>query len=258
MSVAQRDPAKNGNGRNASHAQTQLNRLYDAEELSLALDISRRQLKALVRQNDELLGIRSSLTEKVSSLELALAKANQFAHYDELTGLPNRRLLLDRFIQAAALANRNRQVLALLFFDVNDFKLVNDKLGHKAGDELLQLVATRLSGSIRKCDTACRYGGDEFVILLTEINHREDGVKALQTIRAHLAPPYVVDRHSVGLTVSDGLAIFPRDAQCFTDLMQLADRSMFSNKSVNRCQSGGMPASNIWLHDAGKELCVSR
>ncbi len=118
----------------------------------------------------------------------------------------------------------------MLFLDVNDFKRVNDKLGHGAGDELLKEVATRLSSSIRQTDTACRYGGDEFVVLLTEIDHREDAVKALQKIRAGLAPPYAFDRYSILLTVSDGLAIYPKDAQCFTDLMRFSDRSMFCNK----------------------------
>ena len=192
----------------------------------------------------------SLLTEKVLSLEIALAKANQFAHYDVLTGLPNRRLLLDRFIQAAALADRDEQQLALLFFDVNDFKRVNDELGHDVGDKLLQEVAKRLSSSIRKSDTTCRYGGDEFVVLLTKIAGHADLVKTLDKIRAKLASPYVIDRCCVPLTVSDGLAIYPKDAQRFTDLMKLADRSMFRNKSDNKRQSGGAPIPNIWLHNA--------
>jgi diguanylate cyclase (GGDEF)-like protein len=256
MSVTRRDLAQTGIRDTTSRSQTQLDQFADSEELSRALAISRRQLEAAMRRNDELLRLRSLLDEKVSSLEFALAKAHQFAHYDELTGLPNRRLLLDRFIQASALAIRHRQPLAMLFFDLNDFKAVNDKLGHDAGDKLLQQVATRLSSSIRKSDTACRYGGDEFVVLLTEIGNREHAVTALQKVRARLAPLYEIDRYSIRLTVSDGLAIYPKDAQRFTDLMRIADHSMFSNKSDNRARSGGAPASNIWLHEAGKELCV--
>jgi diguanylate cyclase (GGDEF)-like protein len=198
------------------------------------------------------------LAEKVSSLELALAKANQFAHYDDLTGLPNRRLMLDRFTQAAALADRHRQQLALMFFDLNDFKRVNDTLGHNAGDKLLQQVAARLLSSIRRSDTACRYGGDEFVVLFTEITDHEQVVAALKKLRVQLAPPYNIDRHSIRLTVSNGLAIYPKDAQRFSDLMKLSDRSMLSKKTGNSRQSGGVPVPNIWLRGAGKESYLSR
>lgn len=253
MSVALPDSPKIGTGGNTSGTQTQPDQWGDVQELSRVLATCRRQLVTALQQKSNLLGRCSLLTGNVSSLEIALAKANQFANHDELTGLPNRRLLIDRFIQAAALANRHRQVLALLFFDVDDFKRVNDKLGHAAGDELLQQVATRLSSSIRRSDTACRYGGDEFVALLTELNNRKDVDKALRKVRAELAPPYVIDRYSIRLTLSDGLAIYPKDAQRFTDLMQLADHSMFSNKSRNKRRTGGVPTSTIGLHDAEKE-----
>jgi diguanylate cyclase (GGDEF)-like protein len=126
-----------------------------------------------------------------------------------------------------------------MFFDVNEFKRVNDEFGHNAGDTLLRQVATRLSSSIRKSDTACRYGGDEFILLLTEITDNAHVVKALKKVRAALAPPYVIDRHSIRLKVSDGLAIYPKDAQCFSGLVRLSDRSMFSTKSGYDRLSGG-------------------
>jgi diguanylate cyclase (GGDEF)-like protein len=257
MSVAQRDLARADPRYNTPRLLTIPDRFADSREEPFALDSSQQKLEAAMRQNDELHKTRSLLTKKVSSLEFALAKANQFAHYDELTGLPNRRLLLDRFIQAAALANRHHDQLALLFFDVNDFKCVNDNLGHAAGDKLLQQVATRLSNSIRQSDTACRFGGDEFVVLLTEIADREHVLEALKKVRAELAPPSVVDRYSLRLTVSDGLAIYPEDAQCFADLIHLSDRSMFSTKSGNRRQTDDVRAENIWMHDAENVLCSS-
>ena len=212
----------------------------------------RQRLEAAIRRNNELLEVCSSLTEKVLSLVSQLAQANRLAHYDELTGLPNRRLLLDRFEQATALADRHRQQLAMLFFDVNDFKQVNDKLGHVAGDTLLQQVATRLASSIRRSDTACRYGGDEFVVLLSEIDNREHAIATLKKIRERLAQPYEIDRYSLRLSVSNGLAIYPKDAQSFTDLVRLADRLMFGNKSRRA------PELNIWLHEAGMEACAKR
>lgn len=253
MSVTPRDLAQSGTRHTTTRSRTRPYQSADSEDLSLMLDTSRRQLEAAMQRKNELLQHCSLLIERVSMLEIALAKAHRFAYFDELTGLPNRRLLLDRFVQASALAKRHRQLLALLFFDVNDFKSVNDKLGHEAGDKLLQQVATRLSTSIRKSDTACRYGGDEFVMLLTEIDNHEHAVAALQEIRVRLAPLYEFERYSFRLTVSDGLAIYPKDAQRFTDLLRLADRSMFGNKSGSRGRSGGAPELNIWLHNTGME-----
>ncbi|MCJ7590359.1 MAG: GGDEF domain-containing protein [Woeseiaceae bacterium] len=258
MSAAQRNLVQTHASDVTTRSPTQLGQFAVAEELSRAMDTSRRQLEAAMRRNDELLRLRSMLNQKVSTLELALAKAHQFTHYDELTGLPNRRLLLDRFIQASALANRQRNFLALLYFDLNDFKGVNDKLGHEAGDKLLQLVATRLSTSIRQSDTACRYGGDEFVVLLTAIDNREHAVAVRQNIRACLAPLFENSGYSIRLTVSDGLAIYPEDAQRFTDLLRLADRSMFSNKSGSRGRAAGEYKSSIWSHGARKVSCFGQ
>ena len=249
MSVAGRDLGKTGNGSGASQVPGESEESANSEELSDTLLPARRQLAAALKEQRALLRQCSFLTYKVTRLENALAKANQFANYDELTGLPNRRLLLDRFIQAVAFADRHCQGLAFLFFDLNDFKRVNDELGHDAGDMLLKQVAKRLSGAVRGSDTACRYGGDEFVTLLTEISHGDDAIKALQKIRNALAPPYVVDHHSIRVTVSDGLAIYPRDGQGFTDLMRLADRSMYGNKCGGRHQSGGLTSSRIWSRD---------
>jgi diguanylate cyclase len=257
MSVTRRDPAQTETRDTTTRRQTRVNLSADSEDPSLALDASRQQLEAVMRRNDELLQLHSLLAEKVSSLEFALAKAHRLANFDELTGLPNRRLLLDRYIQASALAGRHRQLVALLFFDLDHFKGINDKLGHGAGDNVLQQVATRLSTSIRKSDTACRYGGDEFVVLLTEIDNYEHAVTTLQNIRARLASPYEVDHYSLRLTVSNGLAIYPNDAQCFTDLVHMADRSMFGNKTGSRGRPGGSLELNIWLRDAGKEACMN-
>lgn len=252
MSVTVPDLMQTATRRDTStRSQPQMDPFADSADLSSALDDIQRQLEITVQRNNDLLRLNSSLSASVSSLELALAKANRFAHYDELTGLPNRRLLLDRFIQAAALANRHRQVLALLFFDLNHFKSVNDKLGHEAGDQLLLQVATRLSSSIRASDTACRYGGDEFVALLTDIDNREGAITTLKKVRARLAPLYEIDRYSVRLTVSTGLAIYPGDAQCFPDLVRLADRSMFKAKSDSRGRPRDARRSSMRLQEAG-------
>jgi diguanylate cyclase (GGDEF)-like protein len=253
MSVALRNPqTKAGAGHNGT-GRTLIQAVHFArrDELSRALDDCRQQLVIAQQQNSDLRQRCSLLDEKLSSLEVALAQANQFANVDQLTGLPNRRLLRDRFTQAAALAQRHRQGLALLFLDLDDFKRVNDELGHEAGDKLLQRFARRLSNSMRTSDTSCRYGGDEFVALLTKLERRDDAVIALQKIRAQLARPYVIGRHSIRLTVTDGLAIYPEDGRRFTDLIQMSDRSMFSKQSGSRRRAVDLAASNIWVHGIG-------
>jgi diguanylate cyclase (GGDEF)-like protein len=117
-------------------------------------------------------------------LQRAVLRSRRFAFHDELTGLPNRRLLLDRYHQAVALATRQHRLVALLFLDLDGFKNVNDTHGHAAGDRILQLVAARLLASIRASDTACRYGGDEFVVLLPELDTPGSAVAAARKIRS--------------------------------------------------------------------------
>jgi diguanylate cyclase (GGDEF)-like protein len=239
MSVTRRNSAQADPGHVKPRVQTRMDRIGHSDEESLAQNSCQQRLEDAMRWNDELLEMRSLLTEMVSSLQIELAKANQRAFYDFLTGLPNRRLLHDRFIQATALADRRCQHLAMLFFDINDFKGVNDKLGHEVGDQLLQQVATRMSSAIRHRDTACRYGGDEFVVLLTGIGGLEHAITRLKQLRDCLTHPYAVDRRSIRLTVSDGIAIYPGDAQNFSDLLRLSDRSMFSDKRRARARTGG-------------------
>lgn len=258
MSLATPDLMPKRTRDTSTRISTTMDQFVRSREPSQARESGRPPLETTVQPQDDLLCLCSTLNEKVTSLQLALAKANQFANYDELTQLPNRRLLLDRFIQASALANRHSQVLALLFFDLNDFKSVNDQLGHEAGDQLLRQVATRLSTSIRESDTACRYGGDEFIVLLTEIDDREHALAALKKIRTHLDPPYVIGRYSIRLFVSTGLAIYPKDAQKYTELVRMADQSMFSAKSGSQGRSCATGKLNIWLHDPKRETCIDR
>lgn len=196
-------------------------------------------LDAVVQQNKKLLESQSFLSRKVNMLEIALKKARHDAFYDELTGLPNRRLLLDRFTQAVALAQRNRRLLAMLFFDLNDFKSVNDRFGHDAGDMLLQQVAERLVSAIRRSDTVCRLGGDEFVVLMPEMRSREQVLKKLNAIRVHLLPSYSVCGHSLRQSASIGSAIYPDDSEDLSELLRLSDRSMFSDKVEARAKTPG-------------------
>ncbi len=153
------------------------------------------------------------------------------AHHDELTGLPNRILLLDRLDQALARAKRQHRHLALLFLDLDRFKDINDRLGHAAGDRLLQQVAERLRSSIRGGDTACRYGGDEFVILLPEVDDEAHALAVAGKIRTRLAKPCLVDDHSIAMTVSIGVSVYPVHGSSQHDLIRQADFAMYLAKA---------------------------
>jgi diguanylate cyclase (GGDEF)-like protein len=200
-------------------------------EFKLALSRSQQQLKAAQQQIDTLEKINSCLRQKLNRLEKKCAQALHSSYHDELTGLPNRNLLLDRLKQAMALSDRQHKQLALLFIDLDKFKNVNDRLGHVAGDKLLQQVAGRLSDCIRSCDTACRYGGDEFVIMLPEIEGQESLTSIIDKIRAHLAAPYVVDGNVMTVTASIGTAIYRSSGQKFNDFIKQADIAMYHAKA---------------------------
>ena len=179
---------------------------------------------------DALLTLNLELEEEVALLEEALAKANRFAFHDELTGLPNRRLLQDHFDQAVAHATRQQSQVVLLFLDLNRSKGINDALGHVAADGLLRQVAKRLTSCIRSSDTACRFGGDEFVVLLTDIESREQAAAATNKIIAQLAIPYIIDRKPIRMTAAIGMAVYPVDGKRYDDLLQAADFTIYNNK----------------------------
>lgn len=165
-------------------------------------------------------------------------RMSYLAQHDGLTDLPNRILLNDRLTQAIALAQRHRQRLAVLFLDVDRFKHVNDSLGHDVGDRLLQAAAQRLLACVRTSDTVSRQGGDEFVILLSEVRHAKDAAITAQKILAALRPPHCIDQHNLHLTVSIGISIYPDDGTDAETLMKHADFAMYHAKDRGRdnCQ----------------------
>jgi diguanylate cyclase (GGDEF)-like protein len=216
--------------------------LPDTTELHRALAASEQQLGAALGQIDALQRQDSHLRQEVDRLAQAVLQARQFAHHDPLTGLPNRVLLLDRFKQAVARANRQHKQVVLLFLDLDGFKSINDAFGHAGGDRLLQQVAARLAACIRASDTACRYGGDEFVVLLSEIEGQESAVAAAEKIRAQLATPYVVDGSAIEVKASIGMAIYPVDGHEYCELIQVSDLAMYRSKA--RCPAEpGVPES---------------
>ncbi|WP_211364173.1 putative bifunctional diguanylate cyclase/phosphodiesterase [Propionivibrio limicola] len=161
-------------------------------------------------------------------------KMEHFAQHDFLTGLPNRMLLTERLSQAIGLANRHRKQVALLFLDLDFFKNINDSLGHAVGDQLLQSVANRLSANVRATDTVCRQGGDEFVILLAEIERPEDAALIAEKLLAAFVAPHLVGGQEIHVTLSIGISVFPDDGNTVDTVMQNADTAMYHAKSDGR------------------------
>jgi len=189
------------------------------------------ETKVLERALETLAQSNARLVRKVAQLESRLAEARRLAHHDSLTGLPNRALLFDRLKQAILQAERQQKAVGLLLLDLDGFKAVNDQLGHNMGDLLLQQVAARLLGCIRGCDTACRYGGDEFIIMLPEAGGAEDAEAVQQKLRARLSVPYRLGDHLVAIGASIGAAVFKADARSCAELIGAADAAMYRAKA---------------------------
>jgi diguanylate cyclase len=200
-------------------------------DLRHALAVSQQHLAAALQQIDALLEQRSRHEQQLVRLAHAVAQARRRAHHDELTGLPNRALLLDRFKQAVALGARQQKQVALLFLDLDGFKSINDALGHAGGDRLLQQVAARLAACLRTSDTACRYGGDEFVILLPELDGQQSALSTAAKLRARLAAPYHIGATVINVTTSIGIALYPVDGKECGELIRVSDLGMYRDKS---------------------------
>jgi diguanylate cyclase (GGDEF)-like protein len=166
-------------------------------------------------------------------------KIHQQAYYDELTGLPNRRMLRDRLTQAYARAQRSGTHLAVLFLDLDNFKRINDSLGHGIGDALLTQAAARLRDQLRKEDTAARLGGDEFVVVLTDIagdqSHAIASVQhTAERIRSALDQPFDVEGHELHVSASIGVSMFPGESEGVDELLKHADTAMYRAKEAGR------------------------
>jgi diguanylate cyclase (GGDEF)-like protein/PAS domain S-box-containing protein len=161
-------------------------------------------------------------------------RMSYLAHHDYLTDLPNRLLLNDRLAQAISIARRQQQQLAVLFVDVDRFKHINDTLGHAIGDQLLRSVAGRLVAGVRASDTVSRQGGDEFVILLSEIARAEDAGLSANKILTSLSMPHRVDEHDLQITISIGISVYPDDGTDAEMLVKNADVAMLTAKDNGR------------------------
>ncbi|KKO10140.1 hypothetical protein LCGC14_0026720 [marine sediment metagenome] len=180
--------------------------------------------------------------------EQALAEEKNWhsAHHDLLTGLPNRRLFLDRLEQEIKHAKRRSQTLALLFLDLDGFKKINDSLGHEAGDQVLTAVAKRLTESVRENDTVARLGGDEFTVILTGIEQRKDVEVVAQNIMGAIAMPFQIARQGVQISVSIGISLYPQDASLPEVLLEAADQAMYTAKKAG--------ANRMYFYNPGNKI----
>ncbi|MEQ1721518.1 MAG: GGDEF domain-containing protein [Nitrosomonas sp.] len=210
----------------------------DAEHLNKELQYALKELTVLKRvlansqkQIEILKTINRCQKKKLIRFARKLVQAYHLGYYDELTNLPNRRLLLNRLKQAMAQSDRQHKQIALLFIDLDKFKGVNDKLGHETGDKLLKQFAERLINSIRYGDTACRYGGDEFVIMLPEIDDMEDVAAVTKKICDQLSMPYLVNGAVIEVSASIGTTVYPAGGRNCCELIKHADIAMYLVKT---------------------------
>lgn len=170
----------------------------------------------------------------VSESRAVALRMAHLAQHDFLTGLPNRVLLTERCSQAMGQANRHKKQVGLLFLDLDFFKRINDSLGHAIGDLLLQSVADRLVAGVRATDTVCRQGGDEFVILLAEIEQPRDATYVAEKLLAAFTLPHRIEGDELYVSLSIGISIYPDDGDSVDRVMQNADTAMFHAKADGR------------------------
>lgn len=175
-----------------------------------------------------------ALFSDISQRKEAEARIEYLAHYDPLTNLPNRALFADRLKHALMTASRNQKKTALLFLNLDKFKMVNDTMGHLAGDLVLQSVADRLKSCVRESDTICRQGGDEFMILLAEIGGTEDAELVARKIVGAMVEPHQIGNRTLNITFSIGISICPDDAKDDETMIKNADDAMYIAKESGR------------------------
>jgi diguanylate cyclase (GGDEF)-like protein len=169
----------------------------------------------------------SSITQLVERHHALEAAAN----FDALTGLPNRRLLTDRLTQAIERSKRVNNLLAVCFMDLDGFKQVNDTLGHDAGDEVLRVVAKRLTQTLRGADTVARLGGDEFVLLLGDLSLAQEATVLLERVLREVSQPIDLPARQIQVGISIGFTLYPDDAVGPEDLLKHADVALYQAKT---------------------------
>jgi diguanylate cyclase (GGDEF)-like protein/PAS domain S-box-containing protein len=180
-------------------------------------------------EDNKLLGVLG-INRDISKRKTETARLEQLAHYDQLTKVPNRYLLLDRLSHLITQSERNEYRFALLFIDINKFKCINDTKGHVFGDGVLKEVAIRLNNSIRHSDTLARFGGDEFIILLENISDKDVALTMKNTLQQAVSKDYIIEDVNIDISCSIGVATFPDDGTTTDALITTADKAMYRSK----------------------------
>jgi diguanylate cyclase (GGDEF)-like protein len=220
------------------------------QENSLTRDISVIFVTAAFDQESETYGLQLGAADYISkpispaitlmrvrnmlSIKQHKKELKRIAHYDALTGIPNRVLLADRMKQAIGHTKRAGKMLGVCYLDLDGFKPVNDTLGHQTGDQVLIEIAQRMSSILREGDTVARLGGDEFVVLLPNLNHEEECIVALKRLLEVIALPICIQDQSFLVTASIGVSIFPNDDNDPDVLLGHADQAMYLAKQSGK------------------------
>lgn len=167
-------------------------------------------------------------------LEQYSRSMESWAMHDALTGLPNRRLFIDRLSLAIAHAHRKKCTTTVIYLDLDGFKQINDSLGHFAGDMLLKIVADRLVAAVRQEDTVARFGGDEFVVVLWELDNANSVAALVSKVLRTLSQPYVINGEAIHITASAGVSIYPTHSEDIETLIKKADIALYESKSIGR------------------------
>ncbi|CAM8665021.1 COG5001 Predicted signal transduction protein containing a membrane domain, an EAL and a GGDEF domain [Comamonadaceae bacterium] len=214
-------------GRKVVNTELQLD-LHGGQALELSLNIV-----ALHGQAGQAYGVLTMASD-ISERKANERKVAFMAYHDALTGLPNRQLLEDRLEVAMAQADRAKTKVSLLFLDLDNFKRINDTLGHAIGDSLLQEVAQRLRTCVRESDTISRQGGDEFVVLLNALKDKDAALPVIAKLLDRLDEPFYTDGHELATSASIGVTVYPDDGQDFDTLRKKADMAMYRAKEAGR------------------------
>ncbi len=211
------------------------NEIEIREKIQLELEKSKAELEQKVKERTrELVNINTNLEQVIEKKELAEQSLQYLAYHDELTGLPNRALLINRINHSIEIAYRNKQKLGIIFLDLDRFKAINDSLGHNIGDKLIQEVSKRLLQTLRKEDTISRNGGDEFVVVIQRMSSTDEAILVGQKLIESMTNIFEIDSHKIHIGASIGISIYPNDGESALALLKNADTAMFSAK-----KSGG-------------------
>lgn len=161
-------------------------------------------------------------------------RVRHLALHDPLTDLPNRTLFTELFQQALGMAARNKSMLGLMYLDLDQFKPVNDRLGHGVGDQVLKHVATRITSAIRSSDVVARIGGDEFLLIMPDISSRDDAVRVAEKLLDKLTIPFWIEGYNLNIRASIGIALYPEHSQGAEELESFADKAMYHAKKSGR------------------------